>query len=109
MAAKINWHRYGTKLRHCQPLCKQRHTVYAMCCADGALQVGDCSKSSEKWRYLAKNDARGDFWFKGLVLGGNHAKPDFMACWNSRSGDGPLRKRLFEPLPDESGCSWMKA
>jgi len=24
MAAKINWHRYGTKLRHCRPMHIQR-------------------------------------------------------------------------------------
>jgi len=23
MTAKINWHRYGTKLRHCHPMCIQ--------------------------------------------------------------------------------------
>jgi len=24
MAAKINWHRYGTKLRHCHPMYTER-------------------------------------------------------------------------------------
>ena len=27
MAAKINWHRYGTKLRHCQPVYNKTQAV----------------------------------------------------------------------------------
>ena len=28
MAAKINWHRYGTKLRHCRPVYRGRRSNY---------------------------------------------------------------------------------
>jgi len=28
MAAKINWHRYGTKLRHCRPMYRGRRSNY---------------------------------------------------------------------------------
>jgi len=27
MGAKTSWHRYGTKLRHCHPMCKQFNTL----------------------------------------------------------------------------------
>ena len=31
MAAEINWHRYGTKLRHSQPMCRRNECVFLSC------------------------------------------------------------------------------
>jgi len=41
MAANINWHRYGTNLRHCRPLYTVIDPVFVCVCQDKKPQARD--------------------------------------------------------------------
>ena len=63
MAAEIDWHRYGTKVRHCHPVYR---LLFYFCRA--ALLSNDPDDLITRWQVL--------FWREGGRRGGAHGRRD---------------------------------
>jgi len=60
MAAKVNWQRYGTKLRHCRPVYLTMSQYLFLPRLDLAVQLGDVVEERKVLGFLLQ-EARDDF------------------------------------------------